>query len=314
MTGGLSLVAKYPANAAGDPSDMDYDAFDNIPLERVEVGGAVLRVAFAPTDLAVPRQKILDWLKRSATAVGTYYGRFPVKVAQIYVIPEKGRGVGGGQAFGYRGPAIRIHAGVDSSVDVLNDDWRSVHEMIHLALPYMNESHNWLSEGLATYIESIARVQAGHLQPERIWLEFARDMPKGMPKDGDRGLDHTHTWGRTYWGGALFCLLADVEIRKRTGNQFGLQDAMRAVINAGGKLSERWPIAKVLKTADSATGVTVLSELYEKMRAAPFAPDLAGLFRDLGIVPGQGSVTFNDSAPLAAIRIAITEPPSRANL
>jgi hypothetical protein len=37
-------------------------------------------------------------------------------------------------------------------------------------------------------------------------------MPQGEPQRGDRGLDGTHTWGRTYWGGAMFCLLTDVEI------------------------------------------------------------------------------------------------------
>ena len=43
-----------------------------------------------------------------------------------------------------------------------------------------------------------------------------RDMPKGLPQAGDQGLDNTATWGRKYWGGAMFCLLADIEIRKAT--------------------------------------------------------------------------------------------------
>ena len=41
-------------------------------------------------------------------------------------------------------------------------------------------------------------------------------MPKGLPQAGDQGLDNTGTWGREYWGGAMFCLLADIEIRKAT--------------------------------------------------------------------------------------------------
>ena len=43
---------------------------------------------------------------------------------------------------------------------------------------------------------------------------MVRDMPKGLPQAGDEGLDNTDTWGRKYWGGAMFCLFADVEIRK----------------------------------------------------------------------------------------------------
>src|SRR5918993_1536859 len=96
--------------------------------------------------------------------------------------------------------------------------------------------HAWraTTEGLSTYIEGIARVQAGELPAEHVWTEQIRSMPKGLPGPGDKGLDHTHTWGRTYWGGALFCLLADVEIRNKTANRSGLRDAMRAVLRETG--------------------------------------------------------------------------------
>jgi hypothetical protein len=56
----------------------------------------------------------------------------------------------------------------------------------------------------------------------------------------------------------------------------------------------------------------VLSDLYEKMRAQPYAPDLDALWRELGIVVRGGRVTFDDSAPLAAIRQAITAKPAAA--
>ena len=58
-------------------------------------------------------------------------------------------------------------------------------------------------------------------------------------RDNDRGLDRTRTWGRTYWGGALFCLMADVEIRKQTGNRVGLQDALRTILSAGGSIDKK---------------------------------------------------------------------------
>ena len=141
--------------------------------------------------------------------------------------------------------------------------------MSHLALPYMDDTHLWLSEGLAVYVESIARVQSGDLPTEKIWAEFVRDMPKGLPGDGDNGLDYTHSWGRTYWGGAIFCLLADVEFRRQTGNKRGLQDALRGVVAAGGSLQIGWPIERVLAVADKAAGAPALSQLYQSLRATP---------------------------------------------
>ncbi|KAH2813232.1 hypothetical protein KXV85_004986, partial [Aspergillus fumigatus] len=152
-----------------------------------------------------------------------------------------------------------------------------VHEMVHLALPDMAERYAWLSEGLAVYVEPIARVQAGDLTVSAIWQAMMRDMPQGLPEPGDRGLDNTDTWGRRYWGGALFCLLADIEIRKATGNRLGLQDAMRGVIAAGGNHERDWPIARVLATADKAVGVDVLTRLHKEMGGKPVTPDLAAL-------------------------------------
>ena len=133
-----------------------------------------------------------------------------------------------------------------------------------------------------------------------------RDMPKGLPQAGDQGLDNTGSWGRKYWGGAMFCLLADVEIRKRTGNRLGLQDAVRGVIAAGGNHARDWPLQRVLSTADRAVGADVLTRLHHEMGARPVTPDLAGLWRDLGLRVQNGSVEFDETAPLAAIRAAIT--------
>ena len=121
-----------------------------------------------------------------------------------------------------------------------------VHEMVHTALPDLDERYAWLSEGLAVYVEPIARVQAGDLTAAEIWQAMMRDMPKGLPQAGDQGLDNTDTWGRKYWGGAMFCLLADIEIRKRTNNRLGLQDAMRGVLAAGGNHEKDWSIDRVL--------------------------------------------------------------------
>ena len=180
-------------------------------------------------------------------------------------------------------PFIRLQIGRDITADELRNDWVLVHEMVHLALPEVGDDHLWFTEGLSTYIEGIARVQAGDLPAERVWKEQVRSMPKGLPGPGDKGLDRTHTWGRTYWGGALFCLLADVEIRKKTSNRLGLRDAMRAVLRQTGGVAFDVPIDRVLKIGDEATNTTVLQDLYAQMKDKPFAPDLQELWQQLGI-------------------------------
>lgn len=290
---------------------MPYDAFDKLAKTDLDVSGGVIHVAFAPGDIALPKDKILDWVRTSAIAVSTYYGRFPVDSVKLLLVPVDGPRVRGGTTWGYRGAAIRVLLGREASEDDLRRDWILVHEMVHLALPDMDERYSWLSEGLAVYIEPIARVQAGDLGAKEIWQAMMHDMPKGLPQAGDEGLDNTDTWGRKYWGGAMFCLLADIEIRKRTANRLGLQDAMRGVLAAGGNHEVDWPIGRILSAADKAVGVDVLTRLYTNWRSRPVTPDLDALWRDLGLIAKGASLDFDDTAPLAAIRNSITETRSK---
>jgi hypothetical protein len=286
---------------------MPYDAFDKLAKTDLDVAGGVIHVAFAPGDIALPKDKVLDWVTTSAKAVSTYYSRFPVNSLKLLIVPVDGPRVRGGTTWGYRGAAIRVLLGRDSSEDDLRQDWVMVHEMVHLALPDMEQRYNWLSEGLAVYVEPVARVQAGDLAAKDIWQAMMRDMPKGLPQAGDEGLDNTATWGRTYWGGAMFCLLADIEIRKRTSNRLGLRDALRGVITAGGNHEVDWSIERILSTADKAVGVDVLTHLHNEMGPKSAKPDLDRLWRDLGLRFQGGGFDFDDAAPLAAIRDAITE-------
>jgi predicted metalloprotease with PDZ domain len=212
---------------------------------------------------------------------------------------------------GWNGPAIAIAAGRASSASDFTEDWVLTHEMVHLALPSVPEEHHWIEEGSATYVEPVARARAGDLTDEKVWGDLVDGLPKGLPQSDDRGLDFTPTWGRTYWGGALFCLLADIEIRKRTENKKGLEDALRAIVKAGGTIESDWPLMRTLEMGDRGTGVPVLRELYNKMKATPAPVDLSALWKELGVERRNGKTEFNGGAPLAAIRKAITRPKVR---
>ena len=104
--------------------------------------------------------------------------------------------------------------------------------------------------------------------------------------------------------------MADVEIHRRTNNQYGLQDALRGIVRAGGNMEHDWPLAQALKAGDDAVGVPVLIELYDRMKATPITPDLSAMWRELGVKPSGDSVTFDQSAPQASIVRSIMSPRS----
>lgn len=277
--------------------------------EVLDVDGVRVSVEFADSDFSNGTLPLVAWIKRSLSIVAAYYGQFPVSELRIRVSSTDAGGVRHGTTFGAHGAFIRMTVGREVTQTELFNDWVLVHEMTHLALPDVGPDHVWLSEGLATYVEGIERAQAGNRTPADVWAEQARSMPRGLPQPGDEGLDHTHTWGRTYWGGALFCLLADVEIRRRTDNHVGLQTALRAITRESGGLTSDWPIERVLAVGDTAVGTKVLEELYQRSKDAPLTTDLPSLWQSLGVEPEDGAVELTQDAPLAKIRDAIMRAP-----
>jgi hypothetical protein len=277
---------------------------------RLPVNGAVLQVDIATGALDLPDEIILKRIETAARAVVTYYGRFPVPRARILIVPAADRsGVVQGTTWGDVGgfPGFtRIRLGQHTTQQQLAADWTITHELVHMAFPTLPDDQHWMEEGLATYIEPVARVQAGEMSAKQIWRDMLDGMPKGEPQSGDEGLDRTHTWGRTYWGGALFCLVADVQIRTATGNRKGLQDALRAIVAAGGTIDREWPLTRALEIGDRATGTHALTKMYGAWSTSPSPVDLEKLWEQLGIHRNGDDIAFSASAPYAKIREAIT--------
>jgi hypothetical protein len=276
------------------------------------IGNSRIDITVEGGTLRMPADDILHWVQSAAESVAAYYGRFPLPRVSIHITPFEGRGVRNGITFGDHGGRITIRVGNKTDASEFASDWMLTHEMVHLAFPSVDDDHHWIEEGLATYVEPIARIEAGHFNADQMWVDLVRDMPQGLPKAGDRGLDHTHTWGRTYWGGALFCLLADVEIRRQTNNAKGLEQALRGILDAGGDIRREWSLDDALKAGDRAVGVHVLEPLYIKMKDAPVNVDLPSLWTELGVQSDGSSVRFDERATLAAVRRAITTAESGA--
>jgi hypothetical protein len=282
---------------------------------RLQLGSATIEISFGPGGFDLPRESIIAWVSKAAHAVAHYYGAFPVRFTRVRVnSSERQSGAFGGETWGSDPPFTRIFVGRHTSSQQLHEDWLMTHEFVHTAFPDVADEHHWIEEGIATYVEPVARVQIGDLTPERIWTDMLRGMPKGEPQAFDKGLDHTHTWGRTYWGGALFCLVADVRIRQATNNRKGLQDALRGIRDAGGTIDKQWAVERAFEIGDKASQTNVLTTLYSGMKDKPVYVDLNKLWRELGVnssgVNLSDDVSLSDTAPLAQIRHSITSPKS----
>jgi hypothetical protein len=298
---GAAVLASFCSHAQG--------ACPKQTAVQLQLSGSTICVVIDDAKLASQQPLLRTWIERSAHIVADYYGQFPAQLLVVTLRGMDGSGVGGGRTTNDSGLMIQVRVGRETKAEALASDWVLVHEMVHLALPEIGRMHNWLAEGLATYVEGIARAQYGNRDIADVWAEDRHSMPMGLPHAGEGGMDQTPTWGRTYWGGALYCLQSDVAIREQTANRVGLQTALRAILKETGGYSSENDISEVLRIGDAATGTHVLYGLYQQTRATPQAPNLDLLWTLLGVPSDPKLQPFDDRAPLAAIRIAITAKP-----
>jgi hypothetical protein len=166
----------------------------------LDIEGVRVSVEFVDSDFTNGPEPLISWVKQSLGIVAAYYGRFPVSNLRVRVSSTSGGGVRHGTTFGVHGGLIRITVGREVTPAELLNDWVLVHEMTHLALPDVGPEHAWLSEGVAVYVEGVARAQAGNRPATDVWADDVRSMPRGLPLWGDAGLDHTlgsHLLGRS---------------------------------------------------------------------------------------------------------------------
>ena len=283
------------------PASAALDAEDHI----ITSGGARIAVNLDPA-LAQDPADVLHWVQDGADVVSAYYGRFPVPELRVIVSPRRGAAVNSGTTYG--GRRIEIHLDPRARPESLARDWILVHEMFHLGFPTLPDDYEYLQEGLSDYLEPLARARAGNLTEEAVWREFVRGMPKGLPDERDGGLDGTHAWGRVYWGGCFFWLLVDLDIRERSGHTKSLDDAIRAIVDAGGTGDHEWTLERMIEVGDAATGTGSFARLHDRFGPAAVDPELDELWRRLGVVMDGGRVRFDEQAPLAEIRRSMTEP------
>jgi hypothetical protein len=274
----------------------------------LRVGGGEIEWVVLPGELPYPIDTVERWIERAARAVVGYFGRLPVPRVALLVTPagEAPAPAWGGSTMGYVGASIRVRAGKTLPLEA-DDDWILTHELVHLALPNLPLEHRWMEEGLATYVEPIVRRRAGMMSAEDAWANLWRGMPQGLPAAEDEGLDRIgalgrrQAWGRTYWGGALFWMMADVELLEKTEGRVGLDDVLRGILREG-DIRTRWELPHLLDAAERASGVPVLRDLHERLAAAPGRPDLDDLWNRLGVSERDGRMVLDDDAPRAWIR------------
>lgn len=274
-----------------------------------------VEVARLAGDLDVSDDVIQRWVQEAVRSAATLYGKFHKPRLHVAVVPvgNSFRPVAFGLVRRGGGPSVMLLVHKNAEEGALVRDWTATHEFTHLGLPRMYSEDRWIAEGFATYYQEVLRARSGLITPEQAWGSLARGFERGRYRGTRRPLWEDalgfRSVGRIYWAGTAYMLDADLRLRQQGSS---LDRAIEAFQARWQHTKTAWHGRRVTRGLDMVLGEDVCADLAEEYGGMRRYPDTDSLLERLGVSLGpDGNAVFNDNAPLAEVRRAITAP--RAN-
>jgi len=231
------------------------------------------------------RQKLNQVLKVNGNNIVKTFQGFPQQPTKIIVMNvNRGRGpVPFGQILRGGSAVIWLYVNATKkSVDFIND-WTITHEMTHLMMPYIASSDNWISEGLASYFQYVSRAQNGQITAVEAWRKLASMYESGKESAGDQTIRETSDRMFTYWGGAAFFMLSDIEIRLQSHGKLNLQRVFARFKACCLSYESSWRPYRFFNQLDKQLDSPVFIPMYRKFSKTKGFPNLHPYFKKLGI-------------------------------
>lgn len=258
--------------------------FGNIRHQQVKVGDKQLNIA-QTADIPTRKQaEIVDWLTEAASAVAGLYGHFPIDNVQIIVV-ESGKSreaVPWAEVQRAGNPSIHYFVDASRPINEFKADWTGVHELSHLLIPRVDYNDRWISEGLATYYQNVAKAQAGLLSTKQAWQKLQSGFAKGRRGMRTNLRDSTST-KHVYWGGTAIFLLADLKLQALPTPQ-SLDQVLAKLYQCCLPSNELWSAVRFMQTLDELSDTTIFSELLSEQAKAPHFPISLENEKQIGVV------------------------------
>lgn len=302
-----------------DHSPLEWSALMAIGrLEQYTFGmhGATFRLSIAPGPASLENTRVRPWLENAIQAAATLWNRFPVDNVQLLVVPVAGGYDAAPWAQTTRGggTGAQFFVNAKAANGTFASDWIATHELVHFALPYVQRNDAWLSEGFASYYQSVLRARAGLLSPEAAWQELYEGFLRGHRNTGYSPLSedsrHMHARGRTlrvYWSGAAIALLADVALRTQSDNAWSLDRVLREFDHCCREPERSWSARDLFERFDDIAGTNIFATLYNRNVYSRHFPRLEETWVALGIATDGERATLLPTGERLHVRKAIMD-------
>jgi hypothetical protein len=290
----------------------------NSLLTEARIPGATLRIEVQQPVDDEKAQEIVEWLRSASSNVSLAYGRFPNPSPRVVVIPTTGRAWGGdspvpfGRVTRNGEETIELFINADRPIEEFYGDWTATHEFSHLMLPLVRGRHKWISEGFASYYQNVLMSRAGRYTPQQAWEKLHAGFERGRASRPELSPNDAAASGvrkarmKIYWSGAAIALLADIELRERSGGRESLDVVLGRLQQCCLPSDRRWSGPELFSKLDSLLDDDIFMPLYGRHANTTGFPDVQPVLQRLGINIENNLVHIHGDAELAHIRDAIT--------
>lgn len=290
----------------------------NSLVTQAQIPGATLRIEVQQPVDEIKAREIVEWLRSASSNVSLAYGRFPNPSPRVVIIPATGRSWGGnspvpfGRVTRDGEETIELFINASRPIEEFYGDWTATHEFSHLMLPLVRNRHKWISEGFASYYQNVLMSRAGRYTPQQAWEKLHAGFERGRASRPELSLNDAAASGvrrarmKIYWSGAAIALLADIELRERSGGKESLDIVLGRLQQCCLPSNRRWSGPELFKKLDSLIDEDVFMPLYGRHANTAGFPDVQPVLQRLGINIEKNKVRMRQDAELAHIRKAIT--------
>lgn len=233
----------------------------NLSNQRIRLGTRFLNVTMAG-DAQARSRDWLNWLTTTAKAIEAVYGYFPQDHTNILLIPigPQSGPIPWGEV--QRGGYPSVHLFIDETRPTQDfiDDWTGSHELSHLFLPKLIPGARWMSEGVASYYQNVARARTGLISQETAWRKMKAGFQRGRRDFNNRPLTQANKTMHVYWGGAAYFFLADLRLRESGQSLDSVLNALSACCLPS---FVRWSPTQVAQKLDQLSNTHIFTNLLE---------------------------------------------------
>lgn len=230
------------------------------------------------------KTKLTAWIETVVAGVEELVAPYPFDVHIHFYRTTRGSPVPWANTIRSRRQGVNFHVDANASEAALRADWTAPHELSHLLIPYLGRQNSWFAEGFASYMQYQVMHSLGDLTDEQMRARYQERIDRAerrydmneMPfAEAAPKLRARRQYPTMYWGGAVYFLRVDRELRERDQS---IPEVIRSFVECC--RSKRYDLKGLAAELDRLSDGTSFTDQLSEVQNEPGFPDDTEVWTD----------------------------------